>query len=388
MARAPRQLTHSLEWFPAKRCFRFRFRDPFTGKRKYLYCTPGRFEQAGIALSNPEAVRKQTKKAEALASKLRTTFLASLGSVRPPAEGDQRPPVLSRACDEYFSLYSQSPRYRASLKRLFEEFREVVGDKRFDRVTDKDLKAFEESLAQRVQRVTVRSYMRQLFMLINFACKKQWVLRDPRLTYRLPKEELKEPDPFSQDELEQFFKVVRQPVSHHPKGWEFVEWMGVGMLCLGLRPIELEHARWEDVNWDERFLFVRRSHPNKMPQACQNQPIPLSAWPLFKARKQPSGLVWTSYYGRACTPGVQSKARTNLQKSMPSFQWKRFRKTFATMLEQEGNDVVLVSRLLRQSAGGKNVTVAQRHYIGKSHAYLRRVVDDAFAHLSGLGPFP
>jgi hypothetical protein len=56
--------------------------------------------------------------------------------------------------------------------------------------------------------------------------------------------------------------------------------------------------------------------------------------------------------------------------------WKRFRKTFATMLERAGNDVVVVSRLLRQSAGGKNVTMAQRHYIGKSQAYLRDVVDD------------
>ena len=58
--------------------------------------------------------------------------------------------------------------------------------------------------------------------------------------------------------------------------------------------------------------------------------------------------------------------------------WKRFRKSYATILGQAGNDVVVVSRLLRQSAGGKNVTVAQRHYIGKSQRYLRQVVDEGF----------
>ena len=45
-------------------------------------------------------------------------------------------------------------------------------------------------------------------------------------------------------------------------------------VTLGLRPVELRYAEWEDVNWDKRFLFIRRSHANKTPQACQNQPIP------------------------------------------------------------------------------------------------------------------
>ena len=70
---------------------------------------------------------------------------------------------------------------------------------------------------------------------------------------------------------------------------------------------------------------------------------------------------------------------TNLTQHLPSFQWKRFRKTYATILERAGNDVVVISRLLRQSAGGKNVTMAQRHYIGKSLMHLREIVDEAFA---------
>ena len=40
----------------------------------------------------------------------------------------------------------------------------------------------------------------QVGMLVNFARKKSWLKQDPRLTYKPPKEELKDPNPFSDDE--------------------------------------------------------------------------------------------------------------------------------------------------------------------------------------------
>lgn len=42
------------------------------------------------------------------------------------------------------------------------------------------------------------------------------------------------------------------------------------------------------------------------------------------------------------------------------------------------NDIVMISRLLRHSAGGKNVSIAQRHYLGRSDNLLRAAVDEAF----------
>jgi hypothetical protein len=38
----------------------------------------------------------------------------------------------------------------------------------------------------------------------------------------------------------------------------------------------------------------------------------------------------------------------------------------------------MISRLRRHSAGGKNVSIAQRHYLGRSDALLRAAVDEAF----------
>ena len=60
-----------------------------------------------------------------------------------------------------------------------------------------------------------------------------------------------------------------------------MEWAGIGLLVLGLRPIELQGARWEHLSVENRFLFVDQSHGNKLKQARQWQPIPLVAWPLF-----------------------------------------------------------------------------------------------------------
>jgi hypothetical protein len=44
-------------------------------------------------------------------------------------------------------------------------------------------------------------------------------------------------------------------------------------------------------------------------------------------------------------------------KALPDFQRKRFRKTYATILAAAGNDIVVVSRLLRHSASGKNMAI-------------------------------
>lgn len=383
--RSLRAVSAAVLWYAQRKIWRFAYRDPFTSERKFIFCTPDKFAAAGIVITDESVVRKHTKYAESLAKKLQAAFLASLGQVQalPPL-----PEVItvSAAAETYFALYDQqSPGYRGSLKTIFREFMLVSGDKPIAEVADTDFKAFERRLTDRgLANATVRSNIAQLGMLFNFAMKKGWLKQDPRLTYRRPKEDLKEPDPFTEQELEAFFAFVRQPARYRPAAWEYIEWIGIGLLCLGLRPIEMEYALWEDVNWKERFLFIRRSHPNKMPQACQNQPIPLAAWPQFLARRQASGLIWPAARGEQCTPDSRARMRKTLQDAMPAFMWKRFRKSYATILEHGGNDVVTTSRLLRHSAGGKNTSIAQRHYIGKSHHFLREAVDDAFAPYAGM----
>jgi site-specific recombinase XerD len=385
--RALRELSDRVYWFAQRGCWRFPYRDPCTRERKFLNCTADRFERAGISLANAETIRKQTKTAEQLAERLRTAFLASLNIATTvetfTASG---PPTLSHAIAAYFALYEQkSPSYRASLRAIFGEFLTAVGNKPIESVTDLDFKTYEKGLAQRsLTNATQRSYIAQVGMLFHFAHKKGWIKQDPRITYRPPKEKLHDPNPMNDDEIRAFFDFVRTPVRYRPEGWDYAEWIGVGLFCLGLRSIELMHARWEDVNWDERFLYVRKSHPNKEPQALQNQPVPLAAWPQFLARRQAEGIIWPGCHGDQLTPDSLGTMRDTLSRAMDGFQWKRFRKSYATILTTSGVEGMTVSRLLRHSAGGKNTSIAAKHYIGRSDRYLRDVVDEAFAPYAAM----
>ena len=197
-----------------------------------------------------------------------------------------------------------------------------------------------------------------------------------RLTYRLPKEEIIEPNPFTPEEVTLFFEVCR--TKGPSLGWRHNEFLGAVLLTLGLRPIEAIHARWENVRWDERLLWIGKSHGAKEKQAVQFQPIPLSVWPLFLERKQASGPIFTGYHGEPITPTSMDRARRSISRFVGGFTWKRFRKTYATTLAAAGHDGMTVSRLLRHSLGGKNVSTAQRHYVGQEIKRLRAIVDEAF----------
>ncbi len=384
--RALRPITGEVWWFAARRVWRFPYRDPFTHERKFMNCVPEKYADAGIAIPNEETVRKPTKTAEHLARQLRDAFLRSLASARPETF-EAGPPTLSKAIDTFFELYGerQAPAYRKSLGAIFREFAGVAGDKAVDLVSDLDFKRYEKKLFARGCRNSgVCSKMKQLSMLFHFATRKGWLKQDPRLTYRRPKEELPEPNPFTDDEVKAFFEFVRAPVRFRPEGWSYMEWLGVGLMVLGLRPVEIRGARWEHVNWENRFIFVAESHGAKVRQARQWQPIPLAAWPLFIERRRESGFIWTASRDGQVTPNSLARMLRTIQKQMPGFTWKRWRKTYATILAEAGNDVSVISRLLRHSAGGRNMSVAERHYMGRSDALLRDIVDEAFAPYAEL----
>ena len=385
-ARCPR---NAFEWIrreatPSLQVSRPRRRPKF----EYFCCTPAKFDEAGIALPSPDIVRTNTDQARAFCRQLQHIVLGGLEQLRPQDVG-RRTPTVADAIERYFDIYDrQTPDYRATLRRIFQRFQDVVGDRQVDTLVDDDLKSFERDLERDdLARESVRSYLRQLFMLIEFAWRKGWIKSDPRATYRMPPPDGKEPEPFSRDDLVRFFEITAAPQKYHPEGWDYMSWMGIGMLCLGLRPIELEWARWENVRWGSRFLVIDKSHAKKEAYACRPQPIPLVAMPMFEQRREESGFIWKSYFGRRVTPNVLSRSRASLKKSMPEFTWKKFRKTFASMTADAGNDIGVIRSLLRHSSGGNAGTVAERNYIGRSREMLRNVVDEVFVDLATLTPF-
>lgn len=381
MTEFTRTLSDKIYWFAHGKCFRFPYRDPYSGKRKFLNCTPDRFASAGIHLPSSDIVRMRTKTAEDLARKLRDAFMRSLTTIKPGAAPEEVP-MLSAAIEKFFELRDQSAGYRKTLRYIFNEFKDTIGDRRMDQIRDEDLKAFERRIAKRCGRTTTRAYLKQLGMLIHFALRKGWIRNDPRVGYKLPREKLTEPNPFSKDDLKRFFEVCK--TRGPSRGWAHLEWLGTGLLTLGLRPVEAMFADWRNINWDERLLWIDKSHAEKEEQARTWVPIPLSVWPEFVARKKERGPIWLAYFGEAMTERSMDRARKSVAKQMDGFTWRRFRRTFASMLAESGNDLMIVSRLLRHSLGGKNISVAQKNYIGHEIKRLRDVVDAAFAGVPAL----
>ena len=72
-----------LYWFEARSCWRFPFRDPRDGKRRFLFCTPGKFRVADIDLDSEDVVRRKSNVSEGLARRLQTRFLNSLACWEP-----------------------------------------------------------------------------------------------------------------------------------------------------------------------------------------------------------------------------------------------------------------------------------------------------------------
>lgn len=213
--RSQRQLNRDVTWYEQRRCWRFKYRDPQTGARRFINCNPGKFEQAGIHLDDPGIVRKQTKRSFALARQLQARFFESLPYAGPQTT-EAATPTLTAAIESYFGLFDHhAPSYGRTLRFIFAEFRDVTGDKPFDQIDDGDLKAYERHLTRRnLSRTTIRSYIKQVGMLLHFGLRKGWLRQDPRLTYRLPREELKAPNPLTDVELDAFFSWAWERKPH------------------------------------------------------------------------------------------------------------------------------------------------------------------------------
>lgn len=393
-----RRLSHRLTWFPQRQCFRFRFRDPHTDALRYCYCMPERFREARIPIESDDVVRKNTKKAEQLAKRLRAAVLETMAHIVPDEMGAAQTPLVSRAAAAFMEMNDhQDEGYRRAIARILAEFAESVDDKPCAELEDADLKRFEKRYDDHAPS-TKRRYMTYVGMLTNFVVAKRWVSVDPRATYKAPKVPESEANPFTMTEVSTFFDQVAKGrpftrggriTSRRKDLWAHLEWVGIGLVSLGLRQVEMVQAEWEKVDWKNRLLFIDKSHGAKERHARGWQPVPLIAWPFFESHRQSSGLIWTQPEGKPIdNRHLGTIGRHIARHIIPGFQWRRFRSTYASFLTQRGVESGTVSRLLRHSTGGPSSSVAEQHYIRRDLLYLRDVVDDAFQAFAGVGPFP
>ena len=152
-------------------------------------------------------------------------------------------------------------------------------------------------------------------------------------------------------------------------------------LCAGLRRGEVAALRWEDVDFDKKLLYIRRSvnivrgtRYEKLPKSGKER-IGIINEPLYKALIT-AKLSAVQEHVILLSPWQITKwfPRFAEQQGIPRLSYHSLRKTFGTLLLQSGADIKTVSVLL----GHSSISVTSKSYIGTSQARMEMAVNTLY----------
>lgn len=164
-------------------------------------------------------------------------------------------------------------------------------------------------------------------------------------------------------------------------------------LYLGLRVGEIAGLRWDDINWTENTLAVRRTaHRSACADAAGKTSLCVSEPKTFAARRRlpiPEflmGMLRERYVqagngegfvfgkpGRLCDPRTLQRRLEKLKRraNLPDVHFHTLRHTFATRLLEMGVDVKTVSLLL----GHSSVKITLEFYAHATWEHRRQAID-------------
>jgi integrase len=206
---------------------------------------------------------------------------------------------------------------------------------------------------------TCNRYLASLKAAYSLAMKNEKVERNPVKDVRLQKENNKRVRWLTIEEEARLF--VALPIQWHP--------LVLVALHTGLRRGELLGLRWEDVNFQQRFITARKT------KAGDTRQVPMNDVALEALIKIPRRLDNEYVF-----PGIKSFHLINLPRGwkryvknaqLEDFRWHDLRHTFASRLVMAGVDLYTVKKLL----GHHDLTMTERYAHLAPH-YLKRAVDN------------
>lgn len=173
----------------------------------------------------------------------------------------------------------------------------------------------------------------------------------------------------------------------------------------GPRPSESLALKWEDIDFDNRQMTIRRSiWQQRINENCKTAkaktPVPLHGlqiavlleWRLSTPYSQDADWIFASQQMQGLQPLWPERLRRNLQAVVKrlgiqkTVGWYTFRHTLSTMLRANGEDISIQTDLMRNSA-----KVALEHYTQaipeNNRAAQTRVLDLIFGEDSANGTF-
>ncbi|MCV6588294.1 MAG: site-specific integrase [Marinobacterium sp.] len=235
----------------------------------------------------------------------------------------------------------------------------TFGHLRIDHLTPKMIRdwVLKSGLSAR----TLRNHRIMLDFALSLAVQDRYIERSPlegmKLEHLLPKERIKseyEPDPFNQYEINALISAA-------------VDWyrpMITTWLFTGMRPGELIALTWEDINFDEQFIDVNKSHVlgnNQSPKTDNSIRLIDMLPPVYDALLQQKRLTFFLDGEKGHVFRFQKSKKPFMDhRNLGTYVWKptiaragiryrnqyQARHTFASQMLTEGEDILWVAKQL------------------------------------------
>ena len=204
---------------------------------------------------------------------------------------------------------------------------------------------------------TVRNINHVISSAMDFAVAQKIITENPCKNVSLPKLEHKEMQTIPAEQLQAFLQEAKATGVYE---MYYIE------LATGLRRGELLGLKWQDIDWDNGVITVRRQvarvngeiteAPLKTKNSYRAVSISLQAIEVLKQQKAKTNdeYVFSSPNGGPISPdSVNNMLKRVLERAgIPKVRFHDLRHTFATLALQNGVDIKTVSGMLGHFSAG------------------------------------
>src|SRR5690625_659164 len=210
---------------------------------------------------------------------------------------------------------------------------------------------------------TKRGYYTKLATFMGFAVKEGWIRQAPTDEVERPKVADRKPVYMSHNEYNRFLEVVEKEIVRYGDGR--LEWLrdflklGVGS---GLRPNELRHLRWRDVDLDKGVIHVTQ-YGEYRTKSGKDRSVPMfpPAREVRESRPRTHELILTGMGGGLLNKRMIGRSFSSVREMAglrPEITPKTTRSTFGSWLASKGTPLIRI----RDWMGHASIQTTENHY--------------------------
>jgi integrase/recombinase XerD len=296
-------------------------------------------------------------------------------------------PSLSIRLSELLPLWlaarrsdNRRPRGIKSYNWKFGRFINFAGDIPIEQLDQALIRRFKLALAERCAATTVRGVLSVVRAFCEWCVVEEYCTTNPALQVPHPRIEDTNPNPLTHEQVSQLLAALEKPFRTHAWTQARTYRLIVLMLNTGLRISEAAGLRMHDLDFDRRLLTVRReiAKNGKVRTIPINTPLLLELQKISHFEQHWGVIDQGDYQGQLGQPLSYQSTCHIFNRVLPRLidfhvSSHQLRKTFATELYINGENIITIQRLL-----GHTDPKTTMRYIGLSaqleHEAVERLV--------------